>query len=127
MIHLDTHVAVWLYAGERDRFPPGLTARLETERLAVSPMVRLELSYLYEINRITHHPARIIDELRRALDLAIDDTPFEEVIAEAESEGMRFTRDPFDRIIGGQARAAGAELATKDEHLRARLDVAVWD
>lgn len=127
VIHLDTHVVVWLYAGEHHRIPSGLVARFETERLAVSPIVRLELAYLKEIDRITHDPARIIDELRRALSLMIDGTPFDDVIAEAESDGLRFTRDPFDRIIGGQARAAGAELATKDEKLRAHLDLAVWE
>lgn len=127
VIHLDTHVVVWLYSGEHDRIPSGLRTRLETERLAVSPIVRLELGYLQEVGRLRRSPAEILDELARALGLRVDDTPFADVVAIAQTERLHFTRDPFDRIIAGQAIAADAELATKDEQLRTNLSMAVWD
>jgi PIN domain nuclease of toxin-antitoxin system len=37
--HLDTHVVVWLYAGEVERFPDAARAALERDTLAVSPAV----------------------------------------------------------------------------------------
>lgn len=127
MIHLDTHVAVWLYAGAHGRIPGALRRRLESESLAISPMVRLELAYLQEVGRLRHAPAQILDELARALGLVVDDTPFVDVVAIAQTDRLHFTRDPFDRLIAGQALAADAALATKDERLRAHLPIAVWD
>lgn len=127
MIHLDTHVLVWLYAGLHERIPPVLREDLEVETLAVSPMVCLELGHLHEIGRVTHRSSRIIDELGRALGLTIDRAPFVEVAAVAQSERFHFTRDPFDRIIAAQAVVAGAELATKDRRILTHLDIARWD
>ena len=46
MIHLDTHVAVWLYAGKTEFIPSRLAKRLEAEPVAVSPMVMLEIDLL---------------------------------------------------------------------------------
>jgi PIN domain nuclease of toxin-antitoxin system len=52
MIHLDTHAVVWLAAGELERFASSVRLLLEHAECAVSPMVRLELDYLYEIGRL---------------------------------------------------------------------------
>lgn len=125
-LHLDTHVVVWLYAGEHDRFPPALRDRLGSDSLRYSPMVRLELTYLYEIDRIADVPERIIGELRAAVGLMEDTQPFARVVDLAERE--TFTRDPFDRIITAQAIAARSALATKDERiLRAHPEAALWN
>lgn len=126
MIHLDTHVIVWLYAGEHDRIPPVLRDRLETEQLAVSPMVRLELAFLREMGRLRSGPGDVLDELERAVGLRVDDSAFTEVVASAAAERMAFTRDPFDRLIAAHAIAAGADLASKDQSLRDHLDFVVW-
>lgn len=125
MIHLDTHVVVWLYAELDGRLPDRLRQRLEVETVAISPMVRLELAFLVEIGRFTDTPAQVLSELGRALDLRVDPTPLASVVEAAEP--LTFTRDPFDRLIAAQALAAGADLATKDERIRAHVDVAVWD
>lgn len=126
MIHLDTHVVAWLYAkADAARIPAAVRARLESETLAVSPMVRLELALLREIGRLTDPPGRILDELARAIGLAVDGSPFADVVNAAES--LSFTRDPFDRIIGAQAIVAGAKLATADRGLRQHLEVALWE
>jgi PIN domain nuclease of toxin-antitoxin system len=126
VIHLDTHVAAWLYAKvELHRIPSGLRDRLETEPLAVSPIVRLELGLLHEIGRLTVPAGRVLGELARAIGLAVDPSPFPDVVEAAE--GLTFTRDPFDRLIGAQAIVAGAALATADRAMRSNLPVAVWD
>ena len=43
MMYLDTHVAVWLYAGLTERFRPVVRERLNTNDLFISPIVILEL------------------------------------------------------------------------------------
>lgn len=124
-LHLDTHVVVWLYAGEHERFPDVLRGRLAEDPLRISPMVRLELTYLQEIGRITVPAARIIDELERAVGLAEDATPFGAVIHAAEA--LSWTRDPFDRLIAAQALVSFSTLATKDDVLLEALGQhAVW-
>lgn len=125
MIHLDTHVVVWLAAGQASLLPESLRQRLNDDDLAISPMVELELAYLHEIGRITSGPEPILSELRRSIGLRLDATSFARVVG--AGAGYTFTRDPFDRLIGAQAAAAGADLATKDDTLRSNLDFAIWD
>lgn len=127
MIHLDTHVVVWLGIGEFERFPESLIRRMEDDDLAISPIVELELAFLHEIGRVSEGPTRFLDGLRRAIGLTVDATPFERVAAQAASDGLAFTRDPFDRIIAAQAVCAGAPLVTKDRALRQHLDLALWE
>lgn len=50
MIHLDTHVVVWLRAGDTKRLRP--VSRLIGGEVAVSPFVVLELQALFEVGRI---------------------------------------------------------------------------
>jgi PIN domain nuclease of toxin-antitoxin system len=125
-LHLDTHVLLWMYAGEHDRFPAALRDRLNSESLRFSPMVRLELTYLYEIGKVLEPPGPIITELAASVGLSEDDQPFSRIISVAQR--MTFTRDPFDRIIMAQALVARSMLVTKDERiLRARPKETVWD
>ena len=48
MIYLDTHVVAWLYAGLVDHMNSALLKIINRERLLISPMVVLELEYLFE-------------------------------------------------------------------------------
>ena len=126
LLHLDTHVAAWLYAGATDRFPANLLDRLASATLRISPMVALELTYLHEIGRLTEPAHRILGELDRSIGLRIDDLPFGAVVVAAER--LSWTRDPFDRLIAAQAIAASCELATKDAAMHQHLaETAVWD
>ena len=124
MIHLDTHVVVWLYAGELTRFPPGARKRLEREELRVSPIVALELEYLYEIGRTTDDASAVLKELARTLGLVQDEGSFAAVVAAARA--LTWTRDPFDRLIVGHAATAGVALLTKDRMIRRHYRQAVW-
>ncbi|HWL59958.1 MAG TPA: PIN domain-containing protein [Microbacteriaceae bacterium] len=115
-LHLDTHVVVWLAAGEVHRIPAATRARLAVEPLRVSPMVKLELAYLREIGRIAASPDEILAELGRSIGLATDGTAFIDVVASAMH--LDFTRDAFDRLILAQAITVDALLVTKDERMR---------
>ena len=125
MIHLDTHVVVWLVGGRPDRLPVRLRRRLERDELGWSPMVRLELAYLRDLGRITADAGEVLSRLATAMDAREDRTAFPDVVTAAS--GLGFTRDPFDRLIAGHAIAAGASLATSDQTLLQHLPNALWD
>lgn len=124
-MHLDTHVVAWLFEGRIDYLPSAARRRLDTEPLAISPIVELELAYLHEIGRTAQPPEVVLPELRASIGLTVCGTPFRSVIAAAT--GLAWTRDPFDRLIGAQAIAEGETLLTKDERIRKHLELAVWD
>jgi PIN domain nuclease of toxin-antitoxin system len=125
VIHLDTHVAAWLYAGRSDLFPPGVRSLLESEELAVSPMVLLELQYLFEIGKTTEPGNTVLAALERVLEVRQSTHSFESVAAAALE--FDFTRDPFDRLITAQAEVAEAPLITKDRKIREFYSRAVWE
>lgn len=127
MIHLDTHVVLWLRAGRFDLIPETLHVRLDTEDLAISAMVHLELAYLHEIGRSTEPSEVVLAELRRGFGVVTDSADFATVAKRAGTGAYAFTRDPFDRMISAQAEVSGAELATKDRLLRENLRFAVWE
>lgn len=125
-LHLDTHVVVWLFAGEHDRLPEDLRQRLENTPLRVSPMVRLELAYLHEIGRLTVPASPMLAELERSIGLTEDTTRFSTVAHAAEAQ--TWTRDPFDRVIAAQALVSFATLVTRDRNIRTALGQhAIWD
>jgi len=122
---LDTHCAVFLHAGETELF--GKTARhlLDTEDLFISPMVLLELQYLYEIKRIGFDGETILEELRSDLGLRVLDRRWLDVCAKAV--GLSWTRDPFNRTITAQALVEGQRLLTRNRTIRENCSLAFWD
>ena len=124
-LHLDTHAVIWLYAGERSRFPARALAALDHARLVYSPVVALELTFLHEIGRIKMGSLPILDYLRDRIGLVADDTPFLVVVRAAES--LTWTRDPFDRMITASASAGDHPLLTSDKRIRSNYREAVWD
>lgn len=125
MIYLDSHVAIWLYALGAESLSRAATDRIAgSEDIRISPMVRLELQYLYEIGRVTEPAAAVMDALHAALGLTLCSASFGAVVREAERH--TWTRDPFDRLIVAQAALHEAPLVTKDETLHAHYAAAVW-
>lgn len=124
LVHLDTHVVCWLYAGRVELLSRAAREAIEHSALAVSPMVGLEIQYLREVGRIRHGPRRILASLRSDLGLSLSDLPFTTVAARAQT--LAWTRDPFDRLIAGEASVARARLVTRDDLMRRHFRAALW-
>jgi PIN domain nuclease of toxin-antitoxin system len=124
VVHLDTHVLVWLYAGELDRFPKDTREQLERWALAISPAAVLELQYLFEIRRIAERADVVVQDLSARIGLHVDDAPFTAVVSTAST--LSWTRDPFDRLIVAQAKTRDASLLTADKTIQKHFPSAVW-
>jgi len=123
-IYLDTHVVVWLYAGKTELLSETAVEYIENNDLCISPIVYLELKFLYEISRIKVAPAEILENLSASVGLYICDKKFFQVINESIS--LDWTRDPFDRIIVANAIANDAVLITKDTRILENYLKASW-
>lgn len=75
ILYLDTHAVVWLYAGDRALFSARAVAAVDHARLLYSPMVELEVRYLFETGRIAVDAPVILDYLAERAALAADTTP----------------------------------------------------
>ena len=124
MIYLDTHVVVWLFLGDLTRLSQAAKTAISTHPIAISPIVTLELTYLHEIGRFKPHASTLVAYLAAQIDLRICDLPFTQVIEAAGKQ--TWTRDPFDRIIVGQAAVRTCKLVTKDETIQAHYAHAIW-
>lgn len=124
VIYADTHVVAWLYAGRVDLVPPRARALIEDHALLVSPMVALELEYLFETGR-TATPARVVlQALGQDIGLRLCDLPFADVTEAAIRQS--WTRDPFDRVIVAQAAVRRSPLITRDTNIRTHYGRALW-
>lgn len=124
MIYLDTHVMVWLYAGDKTLFSSRAENLIEENELAISPIVLLELQYLHEIGRLLVAPGVLYDNLAGSMALTTCDLPFGRIITESMTQ--TWTRDPFDRIITAHAMAGDAVLLTKDGRILQNYSKAEW-
>ncbi|MBQ39247.1 MAG: transposase [Gemmatimonadaceae bacterium] len=105
-------------------FPPALRRDLNGSQLVVSPVVELELQYLFEIDRVTVPAIDIVGELRQSVGLQFSETAFHDIVRAALSN--QWTCDPFDRMIAAQAAVEGAPLLTKDANIRRHYPMAYW-
>lgn len=124
MIHLDTHVVMWLIQGDARALRP-VQHRLDGNALAVSPMVLVELQVLHEIGRAKAPADEAFGRLATAHGVSVADAPFLDVARAAC--GLPWTRDPFDRLIAATALACNAPLLTRDRTILANLPLAVWE
>ena len=113
MIFLDTHVVVWLYQGRTGLLSKRAEKIIEKEAdIYISPIVLLELQYLFEIGKIIKPAKVVIEALVEDIGLEMAEDSFDGVVKQSLSEN--WTRDPFDRIIVAQARKNTALLISKD-------------
>jgi PIN domain nuclease of toxin-antitoxin system len=124
LTYLDTHVVVWLFAGEAKRFSRTAARIIDRDELRISPAVALELEFLHESGRIRYRAHDVLAELRRSLGLELCDRPFADVGLRACD--LVWTRDVFDRLIVAQAMVGGNILVTKDTSLLAHYPRARW-
>ncbi|MCC7019690.1 MAG: PIN domain-containing protein [Ardenticatenales bacterium] len=124
MIFLDTHVVVWLYKDADAMIPAPVRAMLDEQDLVVSPIVELEIQYLFEIGRLNQPAAAVLAYLADRIGLRVDAAAFEDVARAAVEQA--WTRDPFDRLIVAQAALNQRPLITKDDAIRAQYAHAFW-
>ncbi len=122
--HLDTHVVVWLFASSLSEIPPRVRRRIESDSLACSPMVALEIDFLREIGRVHESGRAMTDDLVRRIGLSVVETPLAAIVAAATP--LSWTRDPFDRLIVASAALDGSPLLTRDKTIRKHYAHASW-
>jgi PIN domain nuclease of toxin-antitoxin system len=123
-VYVDTHVLVWIAKGEDHHLSSSARESIENDDLVVSPAVMLELELLHEIGRLRASAEKTFSFLESEIGLSVCIMPFHEVVTHALKE--KWTRDPFDRLIVANAKAAGAPLVTKDERIRKHYRRAIW-
>ena len=124
---LDTPTAGEVYvAGQKmSALSDAARGAIDSSDLLISPACLLELQFLKEIGRISEEPGEMRSYLESEVGLRVCELPFVSVIAHARS--LAWTRDPFDRMIVGQARARGdAPLVSKDRTIRGGYAGATW-
>ncbi len=124
MIYIDTHVAVWLYSGDIQLISKDARKIIEDHQILISPMVLLEMDFLYEIKRIRAGAETIRACLEQQIGLAVCNKPFELICKNAAFH--QWTRDPFDRVITAQAAITNTILVTKDHTIRKHYAQAIW-
>ncbi len=124
MVFLDTHIVCWLYAGETQLISENALKAIENNPLLVSPMVDLELQYLFEIDRISLPASEVLAALQADIGLQIADDSFQFIVQQSKS--LSWTRDPFDRVIVGHALYKKASLITRDKTIQQYVEQVIW-
>jgi PIN domain nuclease of toxin-antitoxin system len=123
-VYLDTHAVVWLYNNDLSKFPQQTLELIDNSNLFISPMVVLELGYLYEIKRLNKPAKTLLEALRQEIDLQVCPCSFASVANNALTQ--TWTRDPFDRIIVAQADVNQSVLISKDTVIQSNYSKAFW-
>ena len=124
MIYLDTHIVVWLYAGLLEKFSQSIQTALNENEILISPIVRLELQYLYEIERVRESAQVIVPDLADRIGLKVCEKDFNVVISQAIK--LKWTRDPFDRLIVANAALNENILISKDQNMLVHYPHTRW-
>jgi PIN domain nuclease of toxin-antitoxin system len=124
VIYLDTHVLIYLSAGAVNRLSAAACTAIDRHDLRASPAVVLELEFLHEIGRLKPTASKLMALLAGDIGLRICELPFRTILDHALTQ--TWTRDPFDRLIVANAKAAGAPLVTRDERIRENYARALW-
>ena len=123
--YLDTHVAVWLHAGETAKLSKQAAQQIEKSNLLISAMVMLEIEMLFEKGFVQYSSEQIYSDLHHAIGVNICQLPMALIARSAIT--IKWTREPGDRLITANAMANHhAPLVTKDIHIREHYSQAIW-
>lgn len=123
--YLDTHVVVWLCENKLSSISAPALDALNEHDLLISPMVLIELNFLYQIKRIIRAPQDLAKQLRMQINVQVCNHSFTDLTETALFE--TWTRDPFDLMIVSHAKANGfAPLITSDDNIRNHYPKAIW-
>lgn len=123
-VYLDTHTLIWLENGELHKFKADSLSYLANCPLKISPMVKLELQYLYECKRLAQNAEAIIQSVMNKIDFTICPKNWLDIVNQAIY--CDFTRDVFDRFIVAHAMLDNSILISKDERLTRHYANCVW-
>ena len=121
---LDTHAAVFLWAGETHRLGKASRRVLEESILLLSPCVRLELAFLSEVGRLVVAPDELLGGLVANCGVAFSDDSLAPIVEQAMQ--LTWTRDPFDRLLVATAALHQAPFVTRDRKIHDHYARAVW-
>ncbi len=126
MIVLDTHAWLW-WETQPQRLPPKVLRLVEdADRIGVCTISVMELAGI-----VARDPRQLKLPLRRWVNRALERDrvlalPLTTAVA-IDAGRLRFAGDPADRITYASARAADAQLVTRDEPIHAfDPERAVW-
>jgi PIN domain nuclease of toxin-antitoxin system len=123
--YLDTHVVVFLHAGDVSRISHRAQTQIENTDLLISPMVLLELEMLSDKATIKYPASQILADLTQQIGLSVCQMPFAQVVRSAST--IKWTREPGHMLIVANAMANNyAPLITKDDRIRAAYNNAIW-
>ena len=123
--YLDTHVAVFLHDGLTEELSIEAKRLVEANDLLISPMVFLEFEYLYQRKKIGVSARTLFTAINAAFGVVLCQFPFTAIAYEALD--MRWTTDPFDRLIVAHASAnRESVLITRDRPIRQNYHNARW-
>ena len=94
MIHIDTHVVIWLAERRLSALSASARRLAERESLEISPMVLMELETLHESGKLNNDPDRLVSVVERDFGLSRSGARFTQVVASART--FAWTRDPFE-------------------------------
>ena len=122
MIHLDTHALVWFLTGQTAELRP--VAHKLRAPIGLSPLVFLEIQYLHESGKTGLTGAGARRDIEGLREFVVSKAPLFDVMEQALL--LSWTRDPFDRLIVGNALADGAVLLTRDRLILQECRSAAW-
>jgi len=123
--YLDTNIAIFLHSGNVTPLTQRATKQIEIADLLVSAMVMLELEMLYEKGTIKYPATQILADLNQQIGLSVCQFPMAVVMSAAL--GVKWTREPGDRIIVANAIANNeAPLVTSDRRIHEQYPNAIW-
>ncbi len=123
--YLDTHVVVFLHAGDVRRISIKAQNQIENTDLLISPMVLLELEMLYDKSTIKYPASQILADLNQQIGLSVCQMPFAQVVRSATT--IKWTREPGDLLIVANAMANNySPIVTKDERIRGGYSNVIW-